>query len=62
VTCVEAVAGTGEVLVEPQIAVEEPIVGGVVDAAEIDRRAEVVALGGVVLDNIEDHLDPGVVE
>ncbi len=59
---IEAVAGAGEVLVQPQIAVDQPVVGGVVDAAEVDRRAEVVALGGVVVDHVEDHLDAGLVE
>ena len=59
---VEAVAGAGEVLVELLVAVEQPVVGGVVDAAEVDRRAEVVAFGGVVVDDVEDHLDAGLVE
>ena len=27
-----------------------------------ERRAELVALGGVVVDDVEDHLEPGVVE
>ena len=40
---VETVAGAGEILVQPQVAVEQPVVGGVVDAAEVDRRPEVVA-------------------
>jgi hypothetical protein len=35
----------------------EPVVGGVVDAAEREHRTEVVALGGVVVDDVEDHLD-----
>ena len=59
---VEAVAGAGEVLVEPLVVVEQPVVGGVVDAAEVQRRAQVVALGGVVVDHVEDHLDTGLVE
>ena len=40
----------------------EPVVGGVVDAAEREHRAAVVALGGVVVDDVEDDLDPGPVE
>ena len=59
---VEAVAGAGEVLVELQVPVEESVVRGVVDAAEVDRRTEVVALGGVVVDDVEDHLDAGLVK
>ena len=54
---VEAVAGAGEILVQPQILVDQPVVGGVVDAAEVDRRAEVVAFGGVVVHHVEDDLD-----
>ena len=30
--------------------------------AEGQRRPEVVALGGVVVDHVEDHLDPGLVQ
>ena len=30
--------------------------------AERQRRAQVVALGGVVVDHVEDHLDPGLVQ
>ncbi len=59
---VEAVTGSGEVFVEPQVAVEEPVVGGVVDAAEVDCRAQVVALSGVVVDDVEDDLDTGFVK
>ena len=59
---VEAVAGAGEVLVQAQVAVEQAVVGGVVDTAEVDRRPQVVAFGGVVVDDVEDHLDAGLVE
>ncbi len=59
---VEAVAGAREVLVELQVTVEKPVVGGVVDAAEVERRPEVVAFCRVVVDHVEDHLDAGFVE
>ena len=59
---VEAVAGAGEVLVVAEITVEQTVVGGVVDAAEVQGGAEVIALGGVVVDHVEDDLDPGLVE
>ena len=58
---VQRVAAAGEVEVVAA-AVGEPVVGGVVDAAEGERRPELVALGGVVVDDVEDHLDPGRVE
>ncbi len=61
-TTVEAVAGSGVVHVHLGIAVDEPVVGGVVDAPERHGGSEVVALGGVVVDDVEDDLDAGVVE
>ncbi len=44
------------------IVVDQPVVGVVVDAAHREGRTEVVALGGVVVDDVEDHLDPGGVQ
>ena len=44
------------------VARDEPVVGGVVDALEGERRAEVIPLGGVVVDDVEDHLEPRAVE
>ena len=35
----------------------KPVVGGVVDALNDSTGPEVVALGGVVVDDVEDHLD-----
>jgi hypothetical protein len=45
---VEAVPGAGGVVVVLWVAGNEAVVGLVVDAAERQRRAQVVALGGVV--------------
>ena len=59
---VERVAGARVVHVVAQVVGHEPVVGGVVDAAEGQHRAEVVALGGVVVDDVEDDLDAGVVQ
>ena len=59
---VERVARPGEVHVEAPVVGHEPVVARVVDALEREHRAEVVALGGVVVDDVEDHLDPGAVE
>ena len=56
---VEAVAGARRVVVEAPVVVDEPVVRRVVEALERQRRAQVVALGGVVVDDVEDHLDPG---
>ena len=41
---------------------DEPVVAGVVEALERQRRAEVVAFGGVVVDDVEDDLDVGLVQ
>jgi hypothetical protein len=54
---VEAVAGARGVEVVHRIVGHEAVVGEVVDAAEAERRPFVVALGGVVVDDVEDHLD-----
>ena len=59
---VERVAGAREVHVVAPVVRHQPVVGGVVDALEREHRPEVVALGGVVVDHVEDHLDPGAVE
>ena len=54
---VERVAGAREVHVEALVVGDEAVVGLVVDALEAEHRAQVVALGGVVVDHVEDHLD-----
>jgi hypothetical protein len=59
---VEAVAGAGEVEVVAGLVVDDPVVRQVVDAAHRQHRAHVVALGGVVVDDVEDHLDAGAVQ
>ena len=58
---VQRVPGAGVVHVVLRVVVDQAVVGLVVDAAHAQRRAEVVALGGVVVDDVEDHLDAGVV-
>ena len=59
---VEAVAGAGVVHVVALVVVDQPVVRGVVDAAHRQRRAHVVALGGVVVDHVEDDLDARLVQ
>ena len=44
------------------VAIDEPVVGEVVQPSEGQGRPHVVALGGVVVDDVEDHLDIGLVE
>ena len=59
---VEAVAGTRRVVVVLGSLADEPVVGAVVDALEAKRGPEVVALRGVVVDDVEDHLDAGLMQ
>ena len=62
VTRVEAVAAAGVVQVTPWLCVVEPVVGGIVDAAEGQCGPHVVTLGGVVVHHVEDDLDAGLVQ
>ena len=59
---VQRVAAAGEVHVVAAVLGRQAVVGGVVDAAQRQRRAELVALGRVVVDDVEDHLDAGGVQ
>ena len=59
---VHAVAGPGVVHVVAGIVGYEVVVGRVVEALEVQRRPEMVALGRVVVDHVEDHLEAGGVE
>ena len=59
---VERVPRAGEVHVVPRVVRHQPVVALVVDALEREHRPEVVALGGVVVDDVEDHLDARLVQ
>ena len=59
---VERVAAAGEVHVIARVFRREAVVAGVVDAAERDRRAQLVAFGRVVVDDVENHFDARVVQ
>ena len=59
---VERVPAARDVRVVLLVVGLEVVVDAVVEAAEADRRALVVALAGVVEDHVEDHLDAGLVE
>ena len=58
----QGVPGAGGVVVVAGVLVDEPVVGGVVDALEAQRGAELVALGGVVVDDVQDDFQPGAVQ
>ena len=57
VTDVEGVTGAGVVHVVRLVALDDAVIRLVVDTAESDGGAQVVALGGVVVDHIEDDLE-----
>jgi len=57
----ERVAGACEVVVIALLTLHQVVVGAVVDAPEAQRRPQVVALGGMVVDDVQDDLDGGVV-
>ncbi len=58
----QRVPGAGGVEVVRGRVVHEPVVRGVVQAPEGEGRAQVVALGGVVVDHVEDDLDARLVQ
>ena len=58
---VDGVAAAGGVEIVAPV-VGQYVVAGVVEAAEAQRRPELVALGGVVVDHVEDHLDARLVQ
>ena len=59
---VERIAGTRVVHVVLQIVIDETVVRRVVDAPEGDGGPQVIALGRVVVDHVEDDLDSGVMQ
>src|SRR5262245_38063814 len=59
---IERVSATREVVVVTGLIGEKPIVGGIVDAAEVERRAKVIAFRGMIVDHIEDDFDAGVMQ
>ena len=58
----EAVAGACGVVIKLRVVGDEPVVRGVVYAAEAESRPEVVALRGVVVDDVEDDFDARFVQ
>ena len=62
VTQVQGIAGAGIVDVIALLFGHQTVVGGVVDAAHGERRSQLVSLGGVVVDHVENHLKTGIVK
>ena len=61
-TRVEAVAGAGDVEIAARVARLETVVDRVVESAEAERRAGMVALARMVVDHVEDHFQAGRVQ
>ena len=59
---VQGVAGAGIVDVVALVVRHQAVVRGVVDAAHRQGGATLVAFGGVVVDHVQNHLQPGVVQ
>ena len=59
---VEGVAAAGVVHVEARILGHQTVVGGVVDAPEAQGGPQLVALGRMVVDDVQDHFDAGRVQ
>ena len=59
---IEGVSGARIIDVEPRLVRRQPVIRLVVDAFEGKRRAALVALRCVIVDDVEDHFEPAVVE
>ena len=58
---VQCITGTGHVVIKSSVGLQA-VIRGVVDPAKRQRRAEVIALARVVVNDIEDDLDPDIVQ
>ncbi len=59
---VQRVSGSRVVDVVARLIGKKPVIGAIVDALERKGRTELIALGGVVVDHVEDHLEPAVMQ
>src|SRR5262249_62375276 len=58
----ECIPATREVVVVAGLIGEKPVIRGVVDAAEAQSRAEMIAFRSMVVDDIEDDFDAGIMQ
>jgi hypothetical protein len=59
---IQCVSGAGVIDVVPQLIGRQMVIGGVVDALERQGWAVLVAFRSVVVDDVENYLEAGVVE
>ncbi len=59
---VQRISTAGEVVVVAPASRGEPVVGCVVDTAKREGGTKMVALGGVIVDDVKQHLEAGVMQ
>src|SRR5437667_4337607 len=59
---VKRVAGAGEIQIEPWLVRLHPVIREIIDPAEAKRGAETVSLGSMIVNDVENYLDPGSVK
>ena len=59
---VQRVAASGVIHVVARLAIDGPILCGVVDSPEANRRTEMVALRSMVVNHIQDYFETGAVQ
>jgi hypothetical protein len=56
---VQRVSAPAEVHVIARIVGQQPIIGGIINSPETERRSEMISFGAVIVDDVENHLDAG---
>ena len=59
---VKGIARAGEIQIEARIVRTQPVIGKIVDAAEAQRRAEMISFGCVIVNHIQNYFDAGSVQ
>ncbi len=59
---IHRVSGTRIIDIETFLIRQQAVVAGVIDAAEREGRAKFGALGGMIIDDVQNHLQAGVVQ
>src|SRR5690606_1403099 len=59
---IEAVPRAGHIHIVAGLFFAQPIVAGIINAAESERRPDFLALSRMVVDDVENDLDPGLMQ
>src|SRR5207249_3609986 len=59
---IKGVAGAGEIKIEARIFRLQSVGSNVIDPAKRQGRSEMIALGGMIVNNIENYFDSGGVQ